>query len=348
MRVIMLGDSITAGMTEGGYATDTLAKIIARETGDEVTNAGISMTQVYAGKNPFVEVVNHYDFANYDLAMIMYGTNDFGWQQETLNSFKDKYHEGIDKIKNDNPDIEVRLMTPIQDFDNNIDHGSGNMNWKNREGLSLNDFCDAVLQVGKDYGFKVYDWRDNPIVTNENHKSALSSDGIHPLQQTYEEMGAALASWLIETSSKVDWSEKYVDIPDTIRLISIYKNRLYMIYAKIRALYKMDADYFDDDEVPSFEVAKLATNEVLLNRTVYLWTIKVMLNLQQDVNQIVKAFNEDSFIDPETGKETNELKLWIPRRLTLDETYREKLNHNFKSVNALLDRLYLYLKKNID
>lgn len=343
MKIIMLGDSITAGMTEGGaYVSRPLATIIADETGYEVTNAGISMTQVVAGNNPFVQVVNHYNFADYDMAMIMYGTNDFGWQDESIDEFKNGLHQGIDKIERDNSKIQIRLMTPIQDFDRNIDNGSGNMDWNNRDGLSQNDFCNAVVQVAKDYNFEVYDWRDKPVVTKP---SLLASDGIHPLQSTYNLMGQALSVWLKKTSQATDWDTNYREITNLFILADECNERLTVLYGKMRALYKAEEKYFDDDTQVKLEMLPVPQTPIL-DRAVRNWLIKSLLKLERDVNDLVKAFNEDSFTDPTTGDDTDLIKLTIPRQLLLDTTFQDELNHSLKSVNDLLNRLYSYMKQN--
>lgn len=197
MKILMLGDSITQGWN-GTKVTDyTLAATIAAETGNTVINGGVGGTEVCYGGQCFTSIVNTYPFSEYDMVTIMYGTNDFGRQGETLDDFKNGYQQGINKILSDNPKIMIRLITPIHDFR----FSNGDMDWQNKMGLSQNIINDAVVQLGNKNGIPVYDWRDNPVVTSA---SQLASDHVHPTDTTYMAMGKALASWIGSNSSGED------------------------------------------------------------------------------------------------------------------------------------------------
>ena len=125
MKILFMGDSIAQGWNGSSVAPDTLETIIAAKTGNTVINAGIGGTQVSAGSQSFDAEVKQYNFNQYDAVIVLYGTNDFGHQEETIDDFKNGYQKGIDKIKKDNPNIRLMLLTPIRDWG----LGNGDMNW---------------------------------------------------------------------------------------------------------------------------------------------------------------------------------------------------------------------------
>lgn len=189
MKILFMGDSIAQGWNGSSVAPDTLETIIAAKTGNIVINAGIGGTQVSAGSQSFDAEVKQYNFNQYDAVIVLYGTNDFGHQEETIDDFKTGYQKGIDKIKKDNPSIRLMLLTPIRDWG----LGNGDMDWKNNKGISQNMISDTIVILAQSNGAEVYDWRKNPVVTKQ---SQVAQDGIHPLNSTYELMGAALAEWV--------------------------------------------------------------------------------------------------------------------------------------------------------
>ena len=100
----------------------------------------------------------------------------------------------------------------------------------------------------------------------------------------------------------------------------------------------------DVDEQFNLKIPVLDNPGNKLNRSVYLWTIKLARQLQSNLNLLVDVYNAHELIDEITDQDTDYLVLWLPERLTLDPLYYEQLNSNFKSANALLDRLLSYVK----
>lgn len=137
----------------------------------------------------------------------------------------------------------------------------------------------------------------------------------------------------------------YKDIPSDGDLVEIYQTYTQQIYDRInQALEGVDKIFMtvDDSELDLTIPGVPYPNA--LNRPAYLWTIKVITQLQSNLNALVKIFNDYSLISFDTGGTTPFIKLWVPHRLVLDETYYTKLNDDFKSANNLLDRLFDYLQ----
>lgn len=137
----------------------------------------------------------------------------------------------------------------------------------------------------------------------------------------------------------------YQDIPTNSELISTYTTYTQQVYDKISFLVKaVNGIFMDVDEQFNLKIPVLDNPGNKLNRSVYLWTIKLTRQLQSNLNLLVDVYNAHELIDEITDQATDYLVLWLPERLTLDPLYYEQLNSNFKSANALLDRLLSYVK----
>ncbi|WP_308556105.1 hypothetical protein [uncultured Lactobacillus sp.] len=128
-------------------------------------------------------------------------------------------------------------------------------------------------------------------------------------------------------------------------MISTYTNYTQQVYDKIAFLVNAVSNTFMDvDEQFNLKIPVLDNPGNKLNRSVYLWTIKLTRQLQSNLNLLVDVYNAHELIDEITDQDTDYLVLWLPERLVLDPLYYEQLNSNFKSANALLDRLLSYVK----
>lgn len=137
----------------------------------------------------------------------------------------------------------------------------------------------------------------------------------------------------------------YQDIPTNSELISTYTNYTQQVYDKIAFLVNAVSNTFMDvDEQFNLKIPVLDNPGNKLNRSVYLWTIKLTRQLQSNLNLLVDVYNAHELVDEITDQNTDYLVLWLPERLVLDLLYYEQLNSNFKSANALLDRLLSYVK----
>ena len=137
----------------------------------------------------------------------------------------------------------------------------------------------------------------------------------------------------------------YMDIPSDGDLVAIYQTYTQQIYDRIKqALEGVNKIFMTvDDSELDLTIPRVPYPNAL-NRPAYLWTIKVITQLQGNLNALIKVFNGYSLISFDTGEATPFIKLWVPHRLVLDETYYTELNDDFKSANELLDRLFNYLK----
>lgn len=137
----------------------------------------------------------------------------------------------------------------------------------------------------------------------------------------------------------------YQDIPRNGRLVDVYLSYTQQLYNRIRQAVKgVDSVFMEDSEAKLDLTIPPLNDPGYLDRAMRSWTIKVTSQIQRNLDVLVDIFNGYALIDYTTGETIKYLELWSPRQLVLDETYYNKLNNNYKSANALLDRLFGYLK----
>lgn len=132
-----------------------------------------------------------------------------------------------------------------------------------------------------------------------------------------------------------------------MNLVKYYNDNISSIYSRIQTLYQQGQQAFDSSiEVPKLKllsVPKSNSGEIKLNRSVYLWTLDYIKQLQEVMNDLIVVYNDAGVIDYDAG-DTEELTLWIPERLAVDDIYIAKLSDNFEQCNKVLDNLLKYLQ----
>lgn len=154
----------------------------------------------YTIVNMLNDILNR-DYSNVDLVTIAFGVNDArtgvvlgdlgGYSDTTFNTstFTGAYRTAINHMLEDNPNIKIILMTPIQrDLINNFGTDTPNIN-----GNTLVDFRDRIIEIAKIYSLPVCDCFAESEINNYNIKE-LTIDGVHPNNAGYKCMGKLLCS----------------------------------------------------------------------------------------------------------------------------------------------------------
>lgn len=194
-----IGDSIT-WLDGNEYAgTDNIAKgypsIIKEEMNyDGVINKGVDGGSLAKNSNypdnGSILLDNDWEDLNLaDTVSILAGTNDFKLNvpigdiadsdyDET--TFTGAYQSLLDKIKEDNPDSKVYLITPLQRDNDDYD-----INTVNEAGHKLVDYADRVKELGEKYDYEVIDLYSNSEITI-NTLDKYTVDGLHPNNEGFK------------------------------------------------------------------------------------------------------------------------------------------------------------------
>ena len=124
-----------------------------------------------------------------------------------------------------------------------------------------------------------------------------------------------------------------------MNLVKYYNDNITAIYQRVIALYnKGQPAYEYSVDVPELSLVPVPKPDDKLNRAVYLWTIDCIRQLEAAINDLVVVYNASGIIDYEVG-DTPDIKLWLPKRLVIDNIYIAKLSDNFEDCRKLLDQL---------
>ena len=124
-----------------------------------------------------------------------------------------------------------------------------------------------------------------------------------------------------------------------MNVVKYYNDNITAIYQRVIALYnKGQPAYEYSVDVPELSLVPVPKPDDKLNRAVYLWTIDCIRQLEAVINDLVAVYNDSGIVDYEVG-DTPDIKLWLPERLVVDDTYIAKLSDDLDDCKKLLDQL---------
>ncbi|GIO37689.1 lipase/esterase [Paenibacillus antibioticophila] len=188
-----LGDSITAA---NGYQP-----LVSAELGfDTVYNYGQSGCPMTAGgdTDAGATVKVGYRLSQIpDCVTIFAGTNDYrlskplgGLGRKDPATYIGAYMTLIEHVLSENPLVRLNLWTPLQRDKDGYDTESAN-----ESGHRLEDYADAVRDLGKRYALPVLDLYSESGM-NKFTLPAFTEDGLHPNQRGYERIAAMAIAFL--------------------------------------------------------------------------------------------------------------------------------------------------------
>lgn len=131
---------------------------------------------------------------DYDLVIIWAGTNDYGNSGGIdRTTFTNGVHTVIDNLINKYPDAEFLLVTPLQRVNGTV---------ANSQGMTLNDYCEILRDVHKEYGIPIFDmyYDGNFHISNSDFidDNTYNSDGLHPNDVFHKKLATMFISKLEE------------------------------------------------------------------------------------------------------------------------------------------------------
>ncbi|MCD8077629.1 MAG: GDSL-type esterase/lipase family protein [Lachnospiraceae bacterium] len=206
--ILFEGDSITKGTNgKGTVATVTFPQRVAQITGAACTNAAVGGSTLAKRSSSTNSVVTRAQsgttsYEGYSVICIAAGTNDYARSirlgslgDTSTSTFYGALETIFQIIEEQNPDATVVLITPTYRGRLGTDWSKTGMNCKNSAGYTLEDYAEALRNIAKKYGATVYDSVEAGVITADNWESALY-DGLHPVEETYCQIGKSLASFL--------------------------------------------------------------------------------------------------------------------------------------------------------
>lgn len=341
-RLIALGDSVFAGYDgkKNGpkYIIQTLGQLAQVET----TNIAVGGT-CFTDPRGLIGQTASADFSKYDYVVIEFGINDFRFNVSPITQMQLALQGSITKMKQQNPNIQIFLTTPLQSWEN----GVSSLNQKNRIGVSQNDIDNMICSVARMNNLKCNDWRVNPIVTDANHNTTLGDGTVHPTAETQRLMAQRFFQVFFNGQAVSDDSghhdsgnhnnNHHDDVPPSPQQISLVQLDLANDIIKdfndnvskiLKALQNSDEEVSWQKEEPT-----------IFNRACYLYFINTMTML---IDMVDDASSGTTYLD-ENGNELDNNALINPRKvqnLRLDSMLTI-LNHDFKYFEQLVNQMMM-------
>lgn len=339
-KLLVLGDSIMAGVTGEGNANPTIPQSIAKLNGWEVTNGAISGTTISPTEpNGLTSQMLSYNLKDFDVIALAFGTNDYGHQRETIDDVRDglavfqKYVSGI-KTK-----AKIVVILPIQSW---LLGPNVTLDTPNVAGLSQNGLDDLLKSYSQQNGWYHYDWRDDPIVTAENYEELLGDHVLHPKQATMDQMAKRLAGFLLNLGNstdnpvvpivpdnpdvpvKPDINIDLEQIDQTSDLLPVANRNFVKIFQALKQLAQFElADNYQSD----WQLQEFSS----YNRSCYLYLVKTVKLIRQQVDDYLSKHNiyDDDF------NAVDSTNLVVPK--TLDQAiFKTIMNDNFQKLGKVL------------
>lgn len=204
MRIIFLGDSITAGAGAGTVENMYTAQI-EKLTGAEVLNYGVGGTRIARQTKPSADPSFDKDFLQRaqtmekeaDLVFVFGGTNDYGHGDAPIGAITDEtpytfcgalnllidYLSGVYGVE------KVWFILPVHR--KNEDDPHGEFGCKKIAAGSLSDYINAEISVLDNRGVEYLDLRD---VIPADKLDELTADGVHPDATGHKLLAEAIIS----------------------------------------------------------------------------------------------------------------------------------------------------------
>ena len=197
---LSIGDSIT-WQNGRPYKYGAIAKgyqhqfILHQKKSIKLENKGFSGLPLTGSETSVYSELENFNFKNHNLITIFVGTNDFRLNKpiksaDSLNSFKYCLSILIRKIKNQNPNAKIYLLTPLQ-----RDKDGYDISYTNSVGLTLNDYRNEILHIGKTTNTPVIDLYNESGITTQN-LSKFTLDGLHPNDAGYKMIAKTLLKYI--------------------------------------------------------------------------------------------------------------------------------------------------------
>jgi lysophospholipase L1-like esterase len=203
--MFVIGDSITAGHNSyviGNHWWEDVARQYGyTPTLGAKTGSGMSY---YNGTNA-CKIVHTADLTGYNVIVVAFGTNDYG-NNQPIGTIDDSYIYSLDssqtfyaatkyvieEIKRKNPTATIVFSLPI----NRTDHGTLAGKWAygaaNTAGHTLNDYCNAIIDVCNKYCVPYIDHRNSAF--DVYAVQTLLYDHLHPTVEGYKILGCEMSA----------------------------------------------------------------------------------------------------------------------------------------------------------
>ncbi|MFC6170966.1 GDSL-type esterase/lipase family protein [Loigolactobacillus jiayinensis] len=193
-----MGDSITVGYN-GKYNTATpYPEQVKNILGAKAVNSQYAVSGTMMGGtsiNDFMQEMarlstNTELLSTNNIITVEYGINDLNYSSKSLVSLQQTMLATINGLLDKKPDAKIYGILPLAAFK------LGTLDTLGQGGYSENDLLDAEAAIYTSFNIPYLDWRDDPIVTDDNYQTTLAADHVHPTDATYAVISQRVAKFI--------------------------------------------------------------------------------------------------------------------------------------------------------
>lgn len=341
-KLIVLGDSITQGWDGHQQVSNPIPTQLGKLAGfNDVTNLSVGGTAI-TGPKGLQTQVRQANFADYDYVMIAFGTNDYWQAQETIKDMRYGMQQAINQIKKQNSSITMLIVTPMQGWE----IGATSLDTPNSAEVTQNQIDDMLMDVAHANGAKSYDWRPDPLVTDQNKAIMLGDQIVHPTQSTMDLMAQRYFRVFFngqKISDSGDSDHHHVIIPTdptdkphhvdpiVLELVSSSSGLLGTCNGNFKKIFQTLADYsFDDDYSIEWEAKSFDK----LNRAAYVY----LVNSFKLVKRLVDGFLDEEDVYDDDLNEVSGSGIVVPDTLDI-KVFIVIANDDFKKLQKILNQI---------
>jgi hypothetical protein len=180
----------------------------ARLLGFDYKCRAVSGSTVAGYANSICSRAGRMGFRGYDVILLRGGSNDYGHSvrlgtPESVDemTFYGAYRSVLKRIRQDAPHAIVILVTPTEKRAYNGRTDAFGYSSRNAAGCTLDDYRQAVIDLGSEYGCRVYDMKDCRYITRKN-LSRSTVDYMHPTPRTHEKISNDFVKYMVHDVMK--------------------------------------------------------------------------------------------------------------------------------------------------
>lgn len=201
LKILFEGDDILKNITNGELNYNYAKRVRQLTDAQVVVNAKKGRKVKDIIKN--IEKNNKY-FKGYDIICIALGTNDYldnvkigNVTDNNKKSFYGQLNYIVKQIDKQNSSAKVVFITPSYRNKYKKKENVNCYSLKNDKNYTLDDYCNAMRQIGSFKGIYVYDSEKAGIINVDNVRFT-TTDLIHPTALAHGKIGCSFTSFLVE------------------------------------------------------------------------------------------------------------------------------------------------------
>jgi len=201
-QIVFLGDSITAGLLQGGqHAKKSYPWWVGKSLGIKVSNYGQDGGKITGDSDrDLLPVLKSHSLKGARTVVIAYGINDY-LGNVGLNDVTARLSAAVEYIQRRYPKIKIVGMLPQSAFVVPVPAANTTgvaVQTRNKSNYTESELCDNLNTVYQKANVPVLDWRTDSVINSGNVDQLTWDGGLHPNVEGYQIIGLRVAAFILQ------------------------------------------------------------------------------------------------------------------------------------------------------